>query len=389
MSNDRTRLWKLALAPVVLGLLAAWMWMLPALRAAPQDDAAAGRAQAGEQEVVIKREALRLTDPKTYRTAMHLQSARSLVLTAPVDGYVRTLSVRPQQKMIQQAEILRMDDRRTELTLKRARALVQAALLDKKIAQSKGDVDQTALAEARLEAAQAEAELAQWDSDRLVLRAPFAGEIERVPVIEGQFVRAGEALATLIDPAKLIVEVPVDRGSATVGGTVDIKVEETPVKAKIEAVLPLPAQFDALRELVVSPASAIVSVDNAAGRFAAGQTVYSELIPLTAVTLVPTVAIANVSDGTRKVQVLRENVVRDLSVRILTKVGTDSVFVSGRFNEGDEVIVSSTRVLPDGTPLRALLAAAPAATGTARSPDGRGGAAQPPAGAGAKKSPSF
>jgi hypothetical protein len=106
-----------------------------------------------------------------------------------------------------------------------------------------------------------------------------------------------------------------------------------------------------------------VSVDNSAGKLHAGQTVYSDLIPLTPVALVPAACVSNVPDGNRKVKVLRDNVIRDVIVRILAKVGTESVFVSARFNEGDEVILSSSRELADGTPLRALAARPSAADG--------------------------
>jgi hypothetical protein len=83
-------------------------------------------------------------------------------------------------------------------------------------------------------------------------------------------------------------------------------------------------------------------------------------------------------------QVLRENVVRDLNVRILGKVGTDDLYVSGRFVNGDEVIVSSTRALADGTPLRAIAAgAAGSGQGAGSHPDSApaaGGARKPSAG---------
>jgi hypothetical protein len=172
----------------------------------------------------------------------------------------------------------------------------------------------------------------------------------------------------LIDPSRLTVEVPVERSAAAPGSNIDIKIEESPVKARVESVIALAPRFDALRELLVSPASALVTIENTAGKFFAGQTVYSDLIPQTPVALVPSAAISNVPDGNRKVQVLRENVIRNLNVRILAKVGTDSVFVSGRFNEGDEVIVSSSRELADGTPLRALAAgSSPSAGGNGRS----------------------
>ena len=341
-------------------LLGVWLCGWDALVAALADG-----DEPAELEVVIKREALKLTDPRTYSASMHLDAAKTVDLTAPSDGYIRTVSAKPGQKIKAQSEAVRLDDTRAALVLKRARANVQAAQIEKKLAQAKTEADLAALAEARLEAAQADLDLAQAESEMLIVRGPFGGEFQRVYVVEGQFVRAGEKLATLIDSSKLQVEVPVERNAAAPGSSIDIKVEETPVKARVETVIALSPRFDALRELLISPASALVTIENGAGKFFAGQTVYSDLIPLTPVALVPSASISNVPDreGNRKVQVLRENVIRNLNVKILAKVGTDSVFVSGRFNEGDEVIVSSSRELADGTPLRALAAGSSASAG--------------------------
>jgi multidrug efflux pump subunit AcrA (membrane-fusion protein) len=347
-----------------LALLVVWLTGLDAIVAALADS-----DETSEVEVVIKREALKLTDPRTYSASMHLDAVKTVDLTAPVDGYVRSVTARPGQKIKAQSEAVRLDDSRAALVLKRARANQQAAQIEKKLAQMKNDADLTALAEARLEAAQADLDLAQAESEMLVVRGPFNGEIQRVHAVEGQFVRAGEKLATLIDPSRLTVEIPVERSAAAPGSSIDLKVEETPVKARVESVIALAPRFDALRELTISPASALVTIENTAGKFFSGQTVYSDLIPLNPVALVPSASISNVPDGNRKVQVLRENVIRNLNVRILAKVGTESVFVSGRFNEGDEVIVSASRELVDGTPLRALAAgSSSSAGGSGRSP---------------------
>lgn len=337
-------------------LLGVGLLALPAMVWAVQNEGDPSQKDGGEVEVVIKREALKLTDPRSYRVSMHLDAVRTVELTAPVDGYVRAVAAKPGQKLKVQGEVMRLDDARAALVLKRAKANLLAFQIEKKLAQARNDTDIVALAEARLEAAQADLDLAQHDSEKLVIRGPFNGEIQRVDVVEGQFVKAGEKLATLIDPSRLMVEVPVERAGTTVGSSVDIKVEETPVKARVESVMALAERFDPLRELTVSPASAIVSVENMQGKLFAGQTVYSDLIPLAPVALVPSGSLSNDKDGNRKVQVLRENVVRNLTVRILAKVGNDSVFVSGRFNDGDEVIVNTTRELADGTPLRALSA---------------------------------
>lgn len=348
-----------------------WLAGLPAIVAAFQEADDPSKKEGGEQEVVIKREVLKLNDPRTYKVSLHLGAVRSVDLTAPVDGYVRNVAAKPGQRLKAQSEAVRLDDARQVLVQKRAKANLAAAQAEKKIAQAKNDAELTALAEARLEAAQADVDLAQFDAEQLVVRVPFNGEIQRIDVVDGQFVRAGDKLGTVIDASKLTVEVPVERGSAAVGSNIDIKVEETAVKARVESVTALAERFDALRELTVSPASAVVSIDNTAGKFFAGQTVYADLIPLSPVAMVPAGCVSNVADGSRKVQVLRDNVVRNLVVKILAKVGTESVFISGRFNDGDEVIVSSSRELTDGTPLRALaVGSGPAAGGTGAKPPG-------------------
>src|SRR5215813_620224 len=63
----------------------------------------------GELEVKIKREALKLTDPRTYRASMHLDAVRTVDLTAPVDGNVRTVTVKPGHKLKAQGEAVRLD----------------------------------------------------------------------------------------------------------------------------------------------------------------------------------------------------------------------------------------------------------------------------------------
>jgi len=57
-------------------------------------------------------------------------------------------------------------------------------------------------------------------------------------------------------------------------------------------------------------------------------------------------------NGQRKVQVLRELVVRDLPVTLMGSVGVERVFVSGPFADGDEVIYESSHLLADGFPLK-------------------------------------
>src|SRR5258708_120635 len=78
----------------------------------------------------------------------------------------------------------------------------------------------------------------------------------------------------------------------------------------------------------------VVVVDNSDGKVKVGQTVYVPLIPRQPVVEVPNSAIGNLSDGHRKVQVVRQFIVRDISVSLLGQVGSTRVFVSGPFADG-------------------------------------------------------
>ena len=178
----------------------------------------------------------------------------------------------------------------------------------------------------------------------------------RVDVSEGQIVRMGEPLAIVGDMTALVVEMPVDRNATKAGQPTEIKVEDRTVPATVDAILPLAPRFEALRNLVPSAASAILVVPNTDGRLRAGQTVYSQFVPRDVVADVPNNCITNSPDGNHKVQVLRNNVVRDVPIATLAAVGPDRSFISGPFDPSDEVIESASPELADGTIVRPSLA---------------------------------
>ncbi len=125
----------------------------------------------------------------------------------------------------------------------------------------------------------------------------------------------GEPLLALGDNSALTVEIPVDRAATQVGQNLTIKVEDQTASAKVDALLPLSARFEPLRDLLPSAALASVTLKNTDGAFKVGQTVYSPLVPREPIADVPNSCIGNVGDGSHKVQVLRDNTVRDVADR--------------------------------------------------------------------------
>lgn len=323
---------------------------------------AAADAAADASKVIIKREPLNLIDPKQYQVTISLQAGKYAELAAPADGVIQIVSAKSGDNLRSQSEVIRLDATRQTFLLNRAKAKNKAAQLKKAIASSTGDKNQIDLAEAEFEVAQAELNVALFDVERTILRAPFDGEIVRVHATQGQFVKAGEVLASIGDSSKLTLEIPVDRKVTKAGDKIEIRIESTTTQGTIQNIVPLAKRFEPMRDLVDSAATAIVVIDNSSGDLAAGQTAYPPLIPRYPVVEIPNTTVANLQENTpegeRKVQVIRMGIVRDIPVQILGSVGADRSFISGAFKAGDEIITQASTPLPDGTVVQPAVAPA-------------------------------
>jgi len=305
-------------------------------------------ADAGAEplQVVIEREPLVLRPPETYKVSLHLDPIKSVQVAAQVDGIVASISGEMGQPVQARAEVLRLDSQDRRLELERAKAALEAANIALKGAGQGGEKE---LAAANVEVAKLDVELAQYRLDQTIVRAPFQGLIQRVHVVEGQFVRAGEPLATIIDSTQLQVEIPVDRKAVKAGDAVEIQIEQQTASASVQGVLPLLPRFEPLRDIFESVATGIAVIGNGGGLFQPGQTVYASMIPRQPVSEIPNAAIGNNDEGTRQVQVVRDGFVRNVIVDLLAPIGEERTIVSGRFSRGDELIVRSSETLLDGT----------------------------------------
>lgn len=351
--------------------------------ARPAADAKGGPLPAANtgDSVLVKREAAKLIDPQKYRTPLYLEPYQTVALVAPHDAVVRQIPAKPNARVTAQSELVRLDNTAQKLTLQRAQALYKAATIEQKLVD-KSNENLVALAQAKVDAAKADVDLAQYQLEQSTLRAPLSGEVLRILVTEGQTVRAGEPLLVVGDVSKLKVEVPVERSAVEKDKPHAIKVESAEVQGKVEAVLPLHSRFDALRDLFESVASATIVVDNADGKYKPGQTVYVPLIPRHPVVEVPSASIGNLADGQRRVQVLRQWVVRDLPVVLMGGIGSGRLYVSGPFADADEVIYETSHQLPDGYQMKPYAGETKTATGAAQS-GAPGGAAGAPKSTGA------
>lgn len=332
-------------------------WTIPTVLLTIIGMAAVGLGQnSGQNEsvdagaVVIRRELLRLTSPETYRLALQLEPVKKLVLVAPCDGTVQSVDAESGKSVNSQESLVRMSATERQLMLDRSLALLKVAELE--VEQAKKTKQAVELAEARLLASQADAKLLQFQADQLLPRAPFAGTVLKVHVQAGQVVKAGEPLVTLADLTQLFVEVPIDRTEVKEGTTLKLRIENQTLDARVQKVLPADPKFEKMRDLAESLATAVIVLDNSAGNWHVGQSVFAALVPSHPVSSVPTKTVGTKENGQRKVQVVRQGMVNDVEVDLLAHVGTERVIVSGAFIEGDQLILSVSRELADGTQLR-------------------------------------
>ncbi len=333
--------------------------VLAGLPLSAQDDDA--EASSGPQQAVIERVPLVLRNPQEFQVPLSLKPAVSVALVARVDAEVSNIMVGMGDAAKARTELLRLESTERQLELQQATAQFQLAQLLQKNGQESEDV-----LKARLDLARIQLTLAEHRAEETIIRAPFDGTVTDVHVVKNQFVRAGDPVLTLADLTKLTVDVPVDRKEVKQGDKIDVRVEDVTVSATVEAILPLDAKFEPLRDLFLSIATARLTIDNGGGQFHVGQTVYSDLIPRQMVTEVATANLSNTDDGRRKVQVIRDGFVRDIPVELLGQMGEDYVFVTGRFAATDELIVSSSEELLDGT--RVMHSAAAPAEGQSPRP---------------------
>jgi RND family efflux transporter MFP subunit len=297
---------------------------------------------------------LELTMPERYQVSESLAPIRRVTLVAPADGFIRSMDVRLGETVRGSQEIAQLDRTEASARLKLASAEVkEKQSLLKNVALSQGLTPD--VVEAQIEAAQAKLELAQLALDRCTLRAPFAGRLVDLPVCAGQYVLKGTTIAELADLGNLKTLLPVDRRDVAAGAPLTVQIEGHDVAGKVQAILPLPERFMALHELATPFAAAWIAFPNTKGDLEPGLRVRPTTIPVAPIASVPKRAVkqedARKPDGTM-VQVIRNEYVTNVPVRVLGETGPERVQITGSLRTSDSLILSASVTLLPGTLIR-------------------------------------
>ncbi len=171
---------------------------------------------------VVGAEVIRDTLWVTVTAAGQAASVQGAPLHAEVGGRIRRILVRENSAVGSGDLLVEMDTTEYALALARARAELlraQAAfqemtLFDHEIPDPQVREERSRLARARSGLAQAEVVLrqAELDLERTTVRAPFAGRVANLRVVEGQRVGAGAELLTVVALDPIRVEAKVLEG---------------------------------------------------------------------------------------------------------------------------------------------------------------------------------
>jgi RND family efflux transporter MFP subunit len=316
-------------------------------------------AQSPPTSAKVDTSPLHLLAPDRYQVTADLLPIRSVTLVAPADGIVRSQDARAGAAVRANQEVAQLDKSEASARLKIAQAEVKEQQAMLAIAKASSGSDKTpshqvAVAQARLDAAQARAELSQAELDRCTLRAPFAGRVLASYVSDGQYVTKGTVIAELADVLSLRALVPIARAGASVGASLKLTVEGQPATGQVQALLPLTESLVVLRELSTPMTAAWVTIANTDGALEPGQRVLSPDLPTTPIATVPAHALQNLDakQGGPNVQVIRNEYVTNVPVRVLGRPGPDRLQVSGSFRQADALIVATSVPLLPGTLVR-------------------------------------
>lgn len=287
---------------------------------------------------------------RAIRISGETQADKSVMLAARASGVIAQLDVAEGQRIEAGAEVLVLEGPELEAAVTNARAaLAQASQqldADEKLAQT-GNMAELNLLAVRTAKAAAEAQLsqAQQAADRLILRAPFSGVIDSVPVEKGQWLQSGASVAELLSLDPIVVRAELN----------ELDVGEIGVGSKAEVTLVDGRKFEGKVRYVSKLASKItrtfpveVALANPAGQIPAGMTAQITLYapPVRAVT-VPRSVITLSENGDLGLRTVDAGNITHFTPVTLVDDTPDGLVLAG-VPAGVKIIVSGQDLVKDG-----------------------------------------
>jgi len=305
----------------------------------------------------------------------NLIARRTAVLSPQVAGLVAAVRIDAGDRVAAGDELLRLDQDLAKLEVRRAEAVAEEArraLLEARRLRDEGrrlvesrfvpDTEVQAReaavlqAEAAVSRVQSELQIASERLAQHIVTAPFDGVITRRLVEVGEWVATGTAVAELVAPDELWLDVRVPQAYWT---RIDADTRlsafadpapDTALDARIHARVPV--KDPAARTFLLR-----LRIDDDSGRITPGMSARVELqLPgATSVTTVPRDAIVRYPDGTTTIWIVDTRadtlVARETEVELLRLLG-DRVELAGSLDDGLRVVTRGNEALSEGEAVR-------------------------------------
>jgi RND family efflux transporter MFP subunit len=224
--------------------------------AQPEDGAAPAASKPSAISLPVVGETVRKGDlVLSVTTTGQVRSDAMAHLKAEATGTIQAVTVIPGQHVRRGQVLVRLDPRPLDLAVREAQAAVDQATMTYRdniepdsIVSGKAPTEerrQNALARSGLGAARVRLERAKYERERGDITAPFDGIVDRVDVVAGERISAGQDVATIVDMGNLRIEASVlehDLPLIRVGGLAMVTTAAAPgqpVTGRVAAVLPL------------------------------------------------------------------------------------------------------------------------------------------------------
>lgn len=200
--------------------------------------------------------------------------ARTVEINAETDGRVVATGVERGERLDKDEVIIRLDQRDRQARLAQARATVKQRELEfaaRDQLKSESYVSEAQLQEAaaQLEMAKTELARAELDIEYMVIRAPFDGALQDRLVEIGDYLKAGDPVATFVDERNLIVSADVSEFDANQVHKGNVASARLATGELVEGIIRYvaPIADEATRTFTVE-----LEVDNTAGTYRGGVT---------------------------------------------------------------------------------------------------------------------
>ena len=330
-------------------------------QAARQESEGGGEGRRGRRivtDVAVTTTTVTLSPPRTFvRSIGTGKAARAVSVTAEVAGMVEAVHFAPNASVEKGAQLISLEREAQEITLRSAQANYeqQQATFDRLDTLAKRNSSavssaQVEEAKAALAVADANRAAAQFEVDRRIIDAPFAGTVGLTDVEVGDYLALGAEVVDIYDTSQLLVEFEVSETAASsvrIGLPLELVTPSLIGRVftgRVEA-------YDAAINAATRTLRVRATVENTDRVLLPGMTFSVNFSSISSpLPVVPAVAISWSGEGAAVWRIGEDNLPERVPLVIRRRDG-DDVWIEADLKEGDRIVLDGILKVRPGVPV--------------------------------------